>query len=74
MFPIDEPGTKIKKTKFESYVTPGGENYKEMLITVPGTPQVFTKHHFSGEVPSGENLIAHARFNDRTIDGKKYYL
>lgn len=71
MFPIDEPGTKIKKTKFESYVTPGGENYKEMLITVPGTPQVFTKHHFSGEVPSGENLIAHARFNDRTIDGKK---
>ena len=60
-----------KPTKFGSYVEPGGENYKEMLITVPGTPQVFTKHHFTGEVPSGENLIAHARFNDRTIDNKK---
>lgn len=60
-----------KKTKFESYVTPGGTNYKEMLITVPGTPQVFTDHHFRGEVAPGENLIAHARFNDRIIDNKK---
>ena len=59
------------KAKFASYVEPGGDNYKEMLISVPGTPQVFTKHHFSGEVPSGENLVAHARFNDRTIDGQK---
>jgi|TARA_S200002703_G_scaffold21474_1_gene18126 hypothetical protein len=58
-------------TKFDSYVTPGGDNYKEMLITAPGTPQVFTDHHYRGEVPPGENLIAHARFNDRTIDGKK---
>ena len=60
-------------TKFNSsqLVEPGGDNYKEMLITVPGTPQVFTKHHFKGEVPSGENLIAHARFNDRIINDKK---
>ena len=58
-------------TKYDEFVTPGGSNYKEMLITVPGTPRVFTKHHFTGEVKQGENLIAHARFNDRTIDGKK---
>jgi hypothetical protein len=58
-------------TKYDEYVTPGGSNYKEMLITVPGTPRVFTKHHYTGEVKQGENLIAHARFNDRTIDGKK---
>ena len=60
-----------KPAMFESYVTPGGENYKEMLITVPGSPQVYTKHHYSGSVNPGENLIAHARFNDRTIDGNK---
>ena len=70
MFPIDDIKAG-KKTKFESYVTPGGENYKEMLITAPGTPQVFTDHHYRGEVAPGENLIAHARFNDRTIDNKK---
>lgn len=63
--------TNIKPTKFGSYVEPGGENYKEMLITVPGSPQVFTKHHFTGEVPSNENLIAHARFDDRIVDNKK---
>ena len=61
------------RTKFgqQDLVTPGGKNYKEMLITVPGTPQVYTKHHYSGVVPSGENLIAHTRFNERVIDGKK---
>jgi len=60
-----------KPAMFESYVTPGGENYKEMLITVPGSPQVYTKHHYNGSVNAGENLIAHARFNDRIIDNKK---
>lgn len=65
------PGEMVKPAMFESYVTPGGENYKEMLITVPGSPQVYTKHHYRGSVDAGENLIAHARFNDRTIDGNK---
>jgi len=55
----------------DDLVTPGGDNYKEMLITAPGTPQVFTDHHYKGSVPAGENLIAHARFNERIIDGKK---
>ena len=68
---ITQTKPQTKPTKFGDYVTPGGDNYKEMLITVPGTPQVFTKHHFTGEVAQGENLIAHARFNDRTIDGNK---
>lgn len=66
-----KPDEMVKPAKFESYVTPGGENYKEMLITAPGTPQVFTDHHYRGELAPGENLIAHARFNDRTIDGNK---
>lgn len=70
-FGITQTKPQTKPTKFGDYVTPGGENYKEMLITAPGTPQVFTDHHYRGEVPAGENLIAHARFNDRTIDGNK---
>lgn len=58
-------------TKFKDETLPGGEDYKEILITAPGTPQVYTKHHFNKDVPPGENLIAHARFNTRVIDGKK---
>jgi len=60
-----------KPTRFIDQTLPGGEDYKEILITAPGTPQVYTKHHFKGDVPDGENLIAHARFNTRTINGKK---
>jgi hypothetical protein len=70
-FGITQTKPQTKPTKFGDYVEPGGDNYKEMLITAPGTPQVFTDHHFRGEVSAGENLIAHARFNDRTIDGNK---
>ena len=58
-------------TKFSDQTLPGGEDYKEILITAPGTPQVYTKHHFNKDVPPGENLIAHARFNTREINGKK---
>jgi hypothetical protein len=62
---------KVKPTRFRDQTLPGGEDYKEILITAPGTPQVYTKHHFRGDVPDGENLIAHARFNTRTINDKK---
>jgi hypothetical protein len=65
---LDKPN---KPTRFSSQTLPGGEDYKEILITAPGTPQVYTKHHFRGDVPDGENLIAHARFNTREINGKK---
>ncbi len=60
-----------KPTRFDNETLPGGKDYKEILITAPGTPQVYTKHHFKGDVPDGENLIAHARFNTRTINEKK---
>ena len=60
-----------KPTRFDNETLPGGKDYKEILITAPGTPQVYTKHHFKGDVPDGENLIAHARFNTREINGKK---
>ena len=60
-----------RPTRFDNQTLPGGKDYKEILITAPGTPQVYTKHHFKGDVPDGENLIAHARFNTREINGKK---
>ncbi len=68
---ITQTKPKSKPTKFGEYITPGGDDYKEMLITAPGTPQVYTKTHFQGDVPPNENLIAHARFNTREIDGNK---
>lgn len=66
--------TSTLPTKFDDYVLPGGEDYKEMLLTSKGT-QIFTKDHFrragAKGVPEGENVLAHIRFNTRTIDGKK---
>ena len=61
------------KTIFDEHTLPGGEDYKELLISSNGTAQVYTKDHFSkaGAVPKGENLLAHVRFNTRTINGKK---
>ena len=61
------------KTFFGTHTLPGGEDYKELLISSNGTAQVYTKDHFSkaGAVPQGENLLAHVRFNTRTINGKK---
>lgn len=62
------------KTFYGSHTLPGGEDYKELLISSNGTAQVYRGDpHFSktGAIPSGENLLAHVRFNTRTINGKK---
>jgi hypothetical protein len=76
----------IPETKFghDPLVLPGGENYKELLLTLPqkevtkpgpfGQPtkylapgeQTFRSTHYDEP-----NILAHVRFNDRTIDGKK---
>ena len=87
-------------TKFQSYQVPGGENYRELLLTLPqkretlpqgttygpngeildsvGSPvsrasiermmpeQGFKSSHFDEP-----NILAHVRFNDRVVDGKK---
>lgn len=52
-------------------VVPGGENYKEILISLPTNEKPYVPSHFAGQVPEGHNLIAHARFNEREINGKK---
>ena len=53
-------------TKFSQYQLPGGENYKEVLITLPGKDQ-FQSSHFDET-----NIVTHLRMNTRTdTDGKK---
>jgi hypothetical protein len=66
-------------TKFSSYTLPGGENYREILLTLPR--KNFEKPSADGQVPFSQefesshfdepNILAHIRVNDRVIDGKK---
>ncbi len=107
--------TRSGRTKFETYVLPGGENYRELLLTLPPkgmeargfgpekraelnrlndiatlmrTPEEkarFDELHaelatlrsqardeqFSSTHFDEPNILAHIRFDDRTIDGKK---
>jgi len=66
-------------TRHADYQEPGGENYRELLLTLPppswwyegrrdapsneAAAQVFTGGHY-GDIP---NVIAHIRFNERRI-------
>ena len=58
-------------TEYQDYTLQGGKNYQEMLITVPTEGRSYIPKHFYNKIPDGENLIAHARFNERVINGKK---
>lgn len=54
------------ETKYSTYQLPGGENYKEILITLPGKDK-FKSSHFKET-----NIITHLRMNTRTdVDGNK---
>ena len=64
-------GQVTSKTEYDDYTIPGGENYKEILISLPTNEKPYVPSHFAGQVPEGHNLIAHARFNEREINGKK---
>lgn len=72
---MDEHNIKFIKEKlipqYGDYTLPGGENYREMLISVPTEGKPYVPAHFSDRVPEGHNLIAHVRYNDREIDGQK---
>ena len=88
--------------KFSTYTLPGGENYKELVLTLPtshSTTNEMAQKHFDKpfadltdserdfvtrelriEPPADEfrgghydepNVLAHVRFNERTVDGKK---
>lgn len=52
---------------FGSYVLPGGENYRELLLRLPNRGQSFKSSHFDQE-----NIVAHVRLNERQdVDGNK---
>jgi len=78
-------GTETKETKFDKYVLPGGENYREVLFTLPEKRIDVEPSAYSGEgmtvsesntFQSGHwsepNVLAHTRLDDRTTtDGGK---
>jgi hypothetical protein len=58
---IDASSNEYKsQTKYGNWVAPGGENYKELLLTLPGE-QNYRGGHFDES-----NILAHVRFNERT--------
>ena len=79
---VSAPGERPEMTKFSEYQLPGGENYKEMLLTMPSkgapnaaipsdglrpTRQINTNDFNGGHYSDTPNVLAHVRFNDRTI-------
>jgi len=59
-------------TKFGQYTLPGGENYRELLLTMPTSEgsKLYRSSHFNQP-----NILAHLRVNDRIdADGKKMLL
>lgn len=49
-------------TKYSKYTTPGGTNYREMLLTLPVAPKKFEVFNYkSGERVAGFDTIAEAR-------------
>lgn len=65
----DEEGSAAQ-TKYSSYQLPGGQNYRELLLTLPTVKREdaqFLSPHFDQP-----NILAHVRFNERTdADGKR---
>jgi hypothetical protein len=64
-----------EQPKFENYQLSGGENYREVLLTLPTKPPEEGMQSNRANFISGHwdepNVLAHFRLNDRTIDGKK---
>lgn len=72
-------GPTVGKPKFSSYTLPGGENYREVLFTLPSEKTEapgWTKAEGNADYHSSHwdepNVLAHVRLNDRTdAQGKK---
>lgn len=72
---------KTTGTKFSRYQLPGGENYRELLLTLPDREKVDwskedswvgkaleqQKQEFRSSHFDEPNILAHVRFNDRTV-------
>ena len=57
-----EAGNVVGPTKFGDRTLPGGENYREVVLTLPGKPPPnFTGGHY----PDEKDVLAWVRLNDR---------
>lgn len=66
-----KPVTDVNKptglARYGSYKIEGGENYREVLLTLPKSEKQFTESHFTTP-----NVLAHVRLTDRTdAEGRK---
>ena len=52
-------GEQTDTTKFSSYQLPGGENYREIVVTIPSIKPEFTGGHFDEK-----NVVVHIRASD----------
>lgn len=52
--------------EYETYTLEGGENYKELLFTLPNMGDGYSSSHWEEE----ENVFAHVRFKERKVDDK----
>lgn len=59
-----EADRKVENSKYSQYTHPGGENYRELLFTLPQVKDTYQSSHW--EEP---NVLAHVRFDER--DGGK---
>lgn len=74
-------GERSGDTKFGNYQLPGGENYRELLLTLPSDVKpedrgtAYARDHsndFRSSHFDQPNILSHIRFNERTdADGKK---
>lgn len=64
----EEVGVYGDGSQYEQYTLPGGDNYREILFTLPAMEGKYESTHF----PDSGAVFAHARMKDRvTEDGSK---
>lgn len=60
--------------EYRSYALPGGKDYDELLLTLPGQSGKYTAGHFSKYRDEGKSargpILAHVRFSTRTAPGE----
>ncbi|KKK49185.1 hypothetical protein LCGC14_3137600, partial [marine sediment metagenome] len=70
----DRPGHIVRETKFADYTLPGGQNYREVMLTLPskrdmsvgGVGAIDMSKEFKGGHFDQPNVLAHFRIDDRT--------
>jgi hypothetical protein len=68
----EPPKNEVEGTQWHDYTLPGGDNYREVLLTLPKNKQQsggrnFKHSHFEND----KDFVAHMRIDDRNIGGKK---